>query len=110
MYVRRKAPKTLKNNWANKWKTVVEVSSLKRRTPISYNKVDCFQLVSLSNFAREMSSHLLKKIREREKKLPCIQELGHVMERIEGIGLRKAGLQEVYMRSGTVESLKRTVT
>ena len=27
------------------------------------------------------------------------------MERIEEIGLRKAGLQEVYMRSGTVESL-----
>ena len=27
------------------------------------------------------------------------------MERIEEIGFRKAGLQEVYMRSGTVESL-----
>ena len=31
------------------------------------------------------------------------------MGRIEEIGLRKAGLQEVYMRSGTVESLKRTL-
>ena len=68
-------------------------------------------MVSLSNFAREMHVIPLAQKAQREKKVAvqCRQELGHVMESIEGIGLRKAGLQEVYMRSGTVESLKRTL-